>query len=173
MFMESSNIIFRCSSVLCLYPSMCWHGRLAAIRLWYFSFPTHTELLMWRISSVGVTAVPFYTLLTLILVALLDSRKLQIDNGNLPISIAHSVQKRKTCYNTQIWFDNNRYAKIEKSLPKAMYYPPKFPLIAFRLFSTISSSLTTRPPVSFCTSAAMASTRALSEPISDTYTPST
>ena len=106
-------------------------------------------------------------------IILIRSRKLHTDNGNLPISIAHSIQKRKTCYNTQIWFDNNRYAKIKKSLPKAMYYPPKFPLIAFRLFSTISSSLTTRPPVSFCTSAAMASTRALSEPISDTYTPST
>ena len=27
---------------------------------WHFSFPTHTELLMWRISSVAITAVPIY-----------------------------------------------------------------------------------------------------------------
>ena len=30
---------------------------------WHFSFPTHTELLMWRISSVAITAVPIYILL--------------------------------------------------------------------------------------------------------------
>ena len=28
---------------------------------WHFSFPTHTELLMWQISSVAITAVPVYT----------------------------------------------------------------------------------------------------------------
>ena len=39
---------------------------------WYFSFLMHTELLMWRISSVAVTAVPFYISLTFILVALLE-----------------------------------------------------------------------------------------------------
>ena len=27
---------------------------------WHFSFPTHSELLMWRISSVAITAVPVY-----------------------------------------------------------------------------------------------------------------
>ena len=27
---------------------------------WHFSFPTYTELLMWRISSVAITAVPVY-----------------------------------------------------------------------------------------------------------------
>ena len=27
---------------------------------WVFSFPTHTELLMWRISSVAITAIPIY-----------------------------------------------------------------------------------------------------------------
>ena len=30
---------------------------------WHFSFPTSTELLMWRISSVAITAVPVYVLL--------------------------------------------------------------------------------------------------------------
>ena len=32
---------------------------------WNFSFPTHTELLMWRISSVAITAVPVYVPLVL------------------------------------------------------------------------------------------------------------
>ena len=27
---------------------------------WHFSFPTHTELLIWRISSVAITALPIY-----------------------------------------------------------------------------------------------------------------
>ena len=27
---------------------------------WHFSFPTHAELLMWRVSSVAITAVPVY-----------------------------------------------------------------------------------------------------------------
>ena len=31
---------------------------------WLFSFPSHTELLMWRISSVAITAVPIYIPLT-------------------------------------------------------------------------------------------------------------
>ena len=32
---------------------------------WHFLFPTHTELLMWRISSVAITAVPVYVPLVL------------------------------------------------------------------------------------------------------------
>ena len=40
---------------------------------WVFSFPTHTELLMWRISSVAITAVPIYIFLGFILAALVDS----------------------------------------------------------------------------------------------------
>ena len=34
---------------------------------WHFSFPTHTELLMWRISSVAITAVPIYIFSTTLL----------------------------------------------------------------------------------------------------------
>ena len=30
---------------------------------WHFSFPTHTELLIWRISCVAITAIPIYTFL--------------------------------------------------------------------------------------------------------------
>ena len=40
---------------------------------WVFSFPTHTELVMWRISSVAITAVPIYIFLGFILVAWVDS----------------------------------------------------------------------------------------------------
>ena len=31
---------------------------------WHFSFPTHTELLMWRVSSVAITALPIFISLT-------------------------------------------------------------------------------------------------------------
>ena len=41
---------------------------------WLFSFPTHTELLMWRISSVAITIVPIYIPLTLLLAVLLGER---------------------------------------------------------------------------------------------------
>ena len=34
---------------------------------WIFSFPTHMELLMWRISSVAITAVPIYIFLMIVL----------------------------------------------------------------------------------------------------------
>ena len=34
---------------------------------WHFSFPTHAELSIWRISCVAMTAVPFYIPLTLLL----------------------------------------------------------------------------------------------------------
>ena len=34
---------------------------------WLFSFPTHTELLIWRISSVAITALPIYIPLILLL----------------------------------------------------------------------------------------------------------
>ena len=40
---------------------------------WVFSFPTHMELLMWRISSVAITAVPIYIPLMLLLAVWLDS----------------------------------------------------------------------------------------------------
>ena len=40
---------------------------------WGFSFPTHMELLIWRVSCVATTAVPFYILLVFGLVSWLDS----------------------------------------------------------------------------------------------------
>ena len=39
---------------------------------WHFSFPTHAELSIWRISSVAMTAVPFYIPLTLLLAGWLE-----------------------------------------------------------------------------------------------------
>ena len=38
---------------------------------WFFSFPTHTELLMWRISSITLTAAPVYVSLMFFLAGLL------------------------------------------------------------------------------------------------------
>ena len=38
---------------------------------WFFSFPTHTELLMWRISSITITAAPVYIPLMFFLAGLL------------------------------------------------------------------------------------------------------
>ena len=43
---------------------------------WCFSFPTHTELLMWRISSVAMTAVPFCIPVMIALGILLDSGRI-------------------------------------------------------------------------------------------------
>ena len=45
---------------------------------WNFSFPTPTQSLMWRISSVSITAMPIYILLGFILAALVDSRNLDL-----------------------------------------------------------------------------------------------
>ena len=39
---------------------------------WHFSFPTHAELSIWRISSVAMTVVPFYIPLTLLLAKWLE-----------------------------------------------------------------------------------------------------
>ena len=39
---------------------------------WVFDFPTHTELLIWRISSVAITSVPIYVPLIVILAVWLD-----------------------------------------------------------------------------------------------------
>ena len=39
---------------------------------WHFSFPTHAELSIWRISSVAMTVVPFYIPLTLLLAGWLE-----------------------------------------------------------------------------------------------------
>ena len=39
---------------------------------WGFPFPTHAELLIWRISSIALTAIPFYILLVIGLASLLE-----------------------------------------------------------------------------------------------------
>ena len=45
---------------------------------WDFSFPTHTELLMWRVSSIAITAVPIYIPLMLALGLLLVNMEFKI-----------------------------------------------------------------------------------------------
>ena len=48
---------------------------------WDFSFPTHVELLIWRISSVAITAVPTYIFLTLSLGIWLRNMGFEIASG--------------------------------------------------------------------------------------------
>ena len=45
---------------------------------WHFSFPTHAELSIWRISSVAMTVVPFYIPLTLLLAGWLEDMGFEI-----------------------------------------------------------------------------------------------
>ena len=54
---------------------------------WGFPFPTHTELLMWRISSVTITAVPVYTPLMFGLGAWLQDMNFDTIGGIFGISI--------------------------------------------------------------------------------------
>ena len=44
---------------------------------WFFSFPTHVELLIWRISSVAITAVPIYMPSMVLLGSWLENRDLE------------------------------------------------------------------------------------------------
>ena len=46
------------ADVIMLGVGVCF-GAIHCIA-WHFSFPTHAELLIWRISSVAITAVPIY-----------------------------------------------------------------------------------------------------------------
>ena len=50
---------------------------------WFFSFPTHRELLMWRISSVIITAVPIYIPLMLLLAVLLGKMNFDKSANNV------------------------------------------------------------------------------------------
>ena len=69
---------------------------------WVFSFPTHTELLMWRISCVAITAVPVYIFLMIALAYLLDKmgyRKFSLTVGvfgALPAGILYILARAVT-----------------------------------------------------------------------------
>ena len=55
---------------------------------WHFSFPTHTELLIWRVLCVAITAVPLYILLTLLLATWLKDFEIgSIIGGIIALSI--------------------------------------------------------------------------------------
>ena len=69
---------------------------------WAFSFPTHPELLMWRISCVAITAVPIYIFLMVALADLLDkmgNRKFSLTVGvfgALPAGILYILARAVT-----------------------------------------------------------------------------
>ena len=62
------------AALMMLEVGMCF-GMVHCIA-WLFSFPTNVELLMWRISSVAMTAVPIYILFVMIWGAQLGNRNL-------------------------------------------------------------------------------------------------
>ena len=69
---------------------------------WIFSFPTHEELLMWRISSVGITAVPvFAPFMFLLAIWLNDSMNFQysaitVMSSILPAGILYILARAVT-----------------------------------------------------------------------------
>ena len=58
-------------NVIMLLVGVCF-GSIHCIA-WHFSFPTHTELLMWRLSSVAITVVPINIFLGFILGSYMNS----------------------------------------------------------------------------------------------------
>ena len=68
---NSTNSEQEIANVIVVLVGVCF-GAIHCIA-WHFSFPTHTELLIWRISSIAITTVPIYMTLGLILAALLET----------------------------------------------------------------------------------------------------
>ena len=53
---DGNELIF--AGFMVLWVGVCF-GAIHCIA-WHFSFPTHAELLMWKISSIAITALPIY-----------------------------------------------------------------------------------------------------------------
>ena len=68
---DRSGEHFAIADIIVLGVGVCF-GAIHCIA-WHFSFPTPTELLMWRISSVAITAVPIYIPLMFFLGILLSN----------------------------------------------------------------------------------------------------
>jgi hypothetical protein len=52
---------------------------------WFFTFPTYQEQVLWRMSAVAITCTPWVALLTISLMAFLDTP----DAVNGPVSLLH------------------------------------------------------------------------------------
>ena len=80
---DSENVAI--ADTIVLVVGVCF-GAIHCIA-WVFSFPTHIELLMWRISSVAITAVPIYIPFMFLLTALVSS----MDFEHTAITVVFSV----------------------------------------------------------------------------------
>ena len=74
------------SNVIMLGVGVCF-GVIHCIA-WHFSSPTHTELLMWRISSVAITVLPIYIPLMIVFGGLLGTL---IDSEKFVITVVYFV----------------------------------------------------------------------------------
>ena len=73
-------------NVIMLGVGVCF-GAIHCIA-WHFSSPTHTELLMWRISSVAITVLPTYIPLMIVFGGLLGTL---IDSEKIVITVVYFV----------------------------------------------------------------------------------
>ena len=94
---DSDNAVV--ADVVVLVVGACF-GAIHCIA-WIFSFPTHIELLMWRISSVAITAVPIYIPLILLLAFLaglmdFDYTMIAVVSSILPAGILYILARAVT-----------------------------------------------------------------------------
>ena len=97
---NSTDNDFFIADVIVLGVGVCF-GAIHCIA-WFFSFPTDPELLVWRISSVAITAVPIYIPLLFLLAAWLSDMDFEYSAiavlifGPLPAGILYILARAVT-----------------------------------------------------------------------------